>query len=604
LRLFSPAAALIASLLAGSVAVEAGTVAAFGDVHGAYDELVALLRSQEIIDAAGSWRAGSLALVSLGDLVDRGDHGRSVIDLLMRLQPQAAAAGGRLHVVLGNHEVMNLTGELDYVSAGDYAQFAAEETAAMRDAAFSRLVSAGRFSDPANGRAEFDAAFPSGFFARLLAFAPNGRYGGWLLEQTIIQLLDGTLFLHGGVTPALAAESAADFSARVLGEVRSYATAWHEAMQEGLIDPDTPFTERVASARARAKTAEHRTLLAALAASEQSIAFDKDGPLWYRGQAWCHPSYETGVLNAVLLHQGARRVVVGHTPTPTLRVTSRFDGRVLLADTGMLRSFYGGHPALTYLEDDGVSVAYLGEAAPAAPLDDPIYVGSRSHGLDDDEVERRLAAAPIVASNALEGGRMKITLAFDGQDEKLTAVQLPLRGPPPWRGDRELDAYRLDRLLDLRLVPVAVAREVDGRTVVLQFQPAAITHNELEAQGGRRATWCPLRPQYDLMTVFDGLLGLGLRRPDSIHYTDSDSMLVLTGHGGAFGTSSQLPEHIREANLSMPPDLAERLAALDEKSLSMVLPTLSKGQIKALLERRDQLMQRFGSPGAEATRGD
>ena len=63
--------------------------------------------------------------MSLGDLLDRGGDSRKVMDLLMRLQREASAAGGQMHVVLGNHEAMNLLGDLRYVVAAEYAAYAA-----------------------------------------------------------------------------------------------------------------------------------------------------------------------------------------------------------------------------------------------------------------------------------------------------------------------------------------------------------------------------------------------------------------------------------------------------------------------------------------------
>jgi hypothetical protein len=113
------------SALQPEVRVQAPRIVAFGDVHGAFDQMFRLLRELQIVDASGNWSAGTTHLVSLGDLLDRGPQSRKVMDLLMKLQPQALAAGGRVHVVLGNHELMNLTGDLRYVSAGEYAAFAA-----------------------------------------------------------------------------------------------------------------------------------------------------------------------------------------------------------------------------------------------------------------------------------------------------------------------------------------------------------------------------------------------------------------------------------------------------------------------------------------------
>ena len=90
-------------------------VVAFADVHGAYAELLPLLRETGIVDAQDHWAAGQAHLVSLGDLLDRGADSRKVMDLLMRLQGEAQAKGGQVHVLLGNHEAMNILGDLRYV---------------------------------------------------------------------------------------------------------------------------------------------------------------------------------------------------------------------------------------------------------------------------------------------------------------------------------------------------------------------------------------------------------------------------------------------------------------------------------------------------------
>ena len=82
------------------------------DIHGAYPAFVRLLKATDIVDDSLSWTGGNSHLVSLGDLLDRGAESRKVMDLLMRLQTEAPTAGGYVHVVAGNHELMNLMGEL------------------------------------------------------------------------------------------------------------------------------------------------------------------------------------------------------------------------------------------------------------------------------------------------------------------------------------------------------------------------------------------------------------------------------------------------------------------------------------------------------------
>ena len=117
-------------------------VVAFADVHGAYDDLTGLLKATGMVDAGLKWSGGRTHLVSTGDLLDRGKDSRKVMDLLMRLQGEAAAAGGQLHVTLGNHEAMNLLGHVRDVAPGELEAYAAEEPPASASACAPRGSSA------------------------------------------------------------------------------------------------------------------------------------------------------------------------------------------------------------------------------------------------------------------------------------------------------------------------------------------------------------------------------------------------------------------------------------------------------------------------------
>jgi diadenosine tetraphosphatase ApaH/serine/threonine PP2A family protein phosphatase len=79
-----------------------------GDIHGQYPRMVALLQQADLIDAQQNWRGGSAHLWFTGDFLDRGEHGLAAIDLVMKLQKQAADEGGGVHALIGNHEVMFL----------------------------------------------------------------------------------------------------------------------------------------------------------------------------------------------------------------------------------------------------------------------------------------------------------------------------------------------------------------------------------------------------------------------------------------------------------------------------------------------------------------
>lgn len=85
---------------------------AVGDVHGCLAPLRAALIKSGFIDWEGQWIAGDAGLWFLGDLTDRGPDGVGVLDLVMDLQRQAAAAGGEVNCLLGNHELMLLAAHL------------------------------------------------------------------------------------------------------------------------------------------------------------------------------------------------------------------------------------------------------------------------------------------------------------------------------------------------------------------------------------------------------------------------------------------------------------------------------------------------------------
>ncbi|MDB4947006.1 MAG: putative serine/threonine phosphatase [Labilithrix sp.] len=85
-------------------------VYAVSDIHGGYDRLMALLANNEVIAGVPSspdavaWAAGDAVLVVAGDLIDKGPQPLEVIDALRALEASASRGGGRVIVLLGNHE--------------------------------------------------------------------------------------------------------------------------------------------------------------------------------------------------------------------------------------------------------------------------------------------------------------------------------------------------------------------------------------------------------------------------------------------------------------------------------------------------------------------
>lgn len=77
-----------------------------GDVHGQFDKLLTLLYNAHLVDDHLQWIGGDSTLWFMGDFFDRGTQGIDVVELIMRLQGQAAEVGGAVRALLGNHEVL------------------------------------------------------------------------------------------------------------------------------------------------------------------------------------------------------------------------------------------------------------------------------------------------------------------------------------------------------------------------------------------------------------------------------------------------------------------------------------------------------------------
>ena len=181
-------------------------VVAVGDVHGDYDQLAAVLRSAGLIDEQSNWTGGKTHLVQNGDVLDRGPDSRKAMDLLMRLEKQAAEAGGYVHALIGNHEAMNVYGDLRYVSPGEFAAFRDENSEKSREAALAK-------ERPAD-RAHWEAQHPLGYFEHRQQFSPSGTYGKWIASHDAVIKINDSLFLHGGISPKYVSTKIRDINQR------------------------------------------------------------------------------------------------------------------------------------------------------------------------------------------------------------------------------------------------------------------------------------------------------------------------------------------------------------------------------------------------------
>lgn len=143
---------------------KAHNIFAVGDLHGQTDALKVLLRNQEIIDSQGNWQWGDRRLVFTGDVFDRGDQVTEAFWYIHKLGIQARQRGGDVHLLLGNHEIMNMMGDYRYLDK-KYAHFI--------------------------------------FYFRMQQAELYGRktyMGNWLRKKNVVLKLSDKVFVHGGIS--------------------------------------------------------------------------------------------------------------------------------------------------------------------------------------------------------------------------------------------------------------------------------------------------------------------------------------------------------------------------------------------------------------------
>lgn len=263
---------------------------AIGDLHGDFEATRSVLRLAGAIDEQDRWIGKELVVVQTGDQLDRGDGERKILDLLERLTAEAKAAGGALHVLNGNHELMNAAGDLRYVTAGGFVDFADVPGVDMAD---PRATST-----------------PPAMRARLLAFMPGGPYARKLAVRPVVLIVGDSVFAHAGVLP--------EHVRRGLDAINAETQRWLRG--EGEISPD--------------------------------IIMGDESPVWTRRFCQDPGPADCAVAEETLTQLGVKRMVVGHT-VHTDGIVRNCDGKVWCIDVGMA-AYYGGHSEALEIVGDQV----------------------------------------------------------------------------------------------------------------------------------------------------------------------------------------------------------------------------------------------------------
>ncbi|MFG1691479.1 metallophosphoesterase [Gemmatimonadota bacterium] len=252
-------------------------IVAIGDLHGDLEAARAALRLGGAIDAEDNWIGGDLVVVQTGDILDRGDQERAIFALFRRLGEEASLAGGAVHVLNGNHELMHAYHDFRYVTEGGYADYQDVPVPQVLD---SLLDSIDVHQRP-----------------RAMAFRPGGPSALLLAEQKTALILGSSLFTHGVILP---------FHVDMgLDEMNRSIRSWllDEIEQPEWIRGD-------------------------------------NSPVWGRLYSREPSQAACDTLDMVLDRLGVERMVVGHTVQET-GITAYCGGRVWCIDVGMAAHYGG-----------------------------------------------------------------------------------------------------------------------------------------------------------------------------------------------------------------------------------------------------------------------
>jgi hypothetical protein len=299
-----------------------GRIVVVGDLNGAHETLVEILRGTGLVNRRLSWTGGKDELVQVGDLFNRGGGAVRALRLLLKLQRQARRVGGRVTVLLGNHEVMTALRHEGYCTEDEYLSFAS---------------AAERRAWPENVRRAM---------LRLLRQRPRGillpiepRLEAWKIEHVPGRVeLRRALGPRGGLGKALRALPVTYRSGDSLFVHAGLLPHWAELGAEGL------------QARARKDWVAARGKLWRLS-KRDSLFRSVDGPLWDRSLVRGGAKARAHLKRTLELF-GVKRMVVGHTQTASLprgrrgRILVLEHGRLIGVDVGLSEDQYAPKAAL------------------------------------------------------------------------------------------------------------------------------------------------------------------------------------------------------------------------------------------------------------------
>jgi hypothetical protein len=554
-------------------------VVAIADLHGDYERFVFILTQPEIgvLDEELHWIAGKTHLVQLGDVMDRGPDAKEIFDLLIRLEKEAEAVGGMVHVLIGNHEEMNITGiSLDYpgyVKVKQFVDFLPDSYRESQEAKYLKTLSpqerkkakeSGLDVATDENLASFwqniiDRKDSESRKAYVLGF--NEAYGDWLLQKNVIIMINDIIFVHGGVSEA--------FSKWPLREINTVMRTELEFFQGRMRDPRQyrrPFKPK--------------------------LVYNSDGPLWFRGLASKGAESAQPEVDRILANMGARTMVIGHnffsypggSPIVEKNSVARFQDKVWMMDTGISGSYGGVPSALVFDKGDFKVWGETEEVAArtAVKLPPPKALSSK-------EMEDFLGSATVVGRGPGPGGRTdawRLTLEADGTLRSALFKYIDRRRPDSLADSYkyELAAYALDKYLVLGYVPPIVEYRVDQTPGALQTFVA----NSISEEARKERRLVPRDPEAFEKSMTDLKVFLNLVYDDC--QNEKDTLIDLGDFSEAFAPKKDTVPHCDIRRCSRL--LYKKLNGWDDKAIAgLMAPYLNEEEIRALNSRRALILR-------------
>jgi hypothetical protein len=310
-------------------------IIAVGDLHGDYENFIEILKGVELVDDSLHWIGGETHFVQNGDILDRGPEAKKILDLIIILEKEAEEAGGMVHMLIGNHEEMNITGiAIDnprYVTIEQFIDFLPQNYIEEKEEDFKKEFDKNN-NDSSNSGNIYETELRN-FWAGVLkndrrAKAEyiryfNDNYGKWITQHNAVIKINETIFVHGGISLKYSTMTLKDINNQLRDELEEF---------------------RLAIKRGRALR------------KRPKIVYDQKGPLWYRGLAW-EDEVSADEVQTILDNLGASHMVIAHTPRRGSQVVgeefvSRFDESVWVIDTGISKLYGGFLSALVIEEGD------------------------------------------------------------------------------------------------------------------------------------------------------------------------------------------------------------------------------------------------------------